>query len=261
CAALRAALDAVAADPSGGWAVTCGRWLIVATSPESVFRGEDGLIPHTIMIRASSAQERSACARPDPRRDPHPVKRLLASATATALALGGLLVATATPASAHSGEPIADCQSLTVDLWAYAKGNGLTVVVDGQTLEPRSFDGRFRRTYPLDPTQDHTWSVEVDAADHDRYDRSWNGSTTACEAPEEKTPVQVGVYVYPKLDADRPAAWENSGPQRIVTSGELPLPERPWDKTWLVTPLDLEAVREVARTIEPDVTTADLCTA
>jgi len=189
------------------------------------------------------------------------VKRLLASATATALALGGLLVATATPASAHSGEPIADCQSLTVDLWAYAKGNGLTVVVDGQTLEPRSFDGRFRKTYPLDPTQDHTWSVEVDAADNDRYDRSWNGSTTACEAPEEESPVQVGVYVYPKLDADRPAAWENSGPQRIVTSGELPLPERPWDKTWLVTPLDLEAVREVARTIEPDVTTADLCTA
>ncbi|KZM77062.1 hypothetical protein [Cellulosimicrobium sp. I38E] len=189
------------------------------------------------------------------------MKRLLASAAATALALGGLLVATAAPASAHSGGPVADCQSLKVDLWAYAPGNGLTVVVDGKTLEPRSFDGHFKKTYDLDPTQDHTWSVAVDASDNDRYDKSWKGTTTACEAPEEESPVQVGVYVYPKLDPTRGAAWENSGPQKLVTSDEVALPEKPWDKTWLVAPLDLEAVREVARTIEPDVTTEELCTA
>ncbi|MBM7817818.1 hypothetical protein JOE63_000295 [Cellulosimicrobium cellulans] len=187
------------------------------------------------------------------------MKRLLASAAATVLALGGLLVATAAPASAHSGEPVADCQSLKVDLWAYASGNGLTVVVDGKTLEPRNFDGRFSKTYQLDPTVAHTWSVAVDASDHDRYDAAWEGTTKPCQPAD--APVQVGVYVYPKLDPKSPAAWENSGPQKLVTSDELALPEKPWDKTWLVAPLDLEEVRAVARTIVPDVTTEDLCTA
>lgn len=190
------------------------------------------------------------------------MKRLLASAAVTALALGGIAVATAAPASAHTPVVTADCTSLSVKLWAYSdtKQNDLTVTVDGAVVDDTRFKRSFEKAYDLDPTKDHTWSVKVDAGDGSRYDHQQSGSTTACETPADDS-VQRGVYVYPKVDADLPASWENSGHQKIVTSGELELPERPWDKTWLVTPLDLEEVREVAATIVPGVTTADLCMA
>lgn len=188
------------------------------------------------------------------------MKRLLASAAATALALGGLLVATAVPASAHTPVVTADCTTLSVKLWAYSqKSNQLTVTVDGKEVESTTFQRQLTRSYDLDPTQDHTWTVSVDASDGRQYDHEQSGSTRACETPD--APVQVGVYVYPKTDPAKPAAWENSGPQKLVTSAEVPLPEKPWDKAWVVQPLDLEAVREVARTIQPDVDTPDLCTA
>jgi hypothetical protein len=70
----------------------------------------------------------------------------------------------------------------------------------------------------------------------------------------------VGVYVYPKLDPSKPAAWENSGSQKIVTGLEIERPE--WGtKEWVVEPLDLEDVLAVAETIDPDVTTAEVCAA
>ncbi len=188
------------------------------------------------------------------------MKRLLASAAATALALGGLLVATAAPASAHTPDVTADCTTLSVKLWAYSKkSNELTVTVDGKEVESTTFERQLTRSYDLDPTQDHTWTVSVDASDGRQYDYEQSGSTRACETPD--APVQVGVYVYPKLDSTKDAAWENSGPQKIVTSAEITPPEKPWDKAWVVQPLDLDDVREVARAIEPDVDTAGLCTA
>ncbi len=190
------------------------------------------------------------------------MKRLLASAAVTALALGGIAVATAAPASAHTPVVTADCTSLDVKLWAYSakKSNDVTVTVDGTVVDDTTFKSSFEKSYDLDPTADHTWTVEVVAGDDSRYDHERSGSTTACETPSDDS-VQVGVYVYPKVDADQPASWENSGHQKILTSDELELPAKPWDKTWLVTPLDLDEVREVAATIVPDVTTADLCMA
>lgn len=188
------------------------------------------------------------------------MKRLLASAAATALALGGLIVATAAPASAHTPVVTADCTTLSVKLWAYSKkSNDLTVTVDGKEVESTTFQRELTRSYDLDPTQDHTWTVSVDASDGRQYDYDQSGSTRACETPD--APVQVGVYVYPKIDPAQPAAWENSGPQKIVTGTEVALPEKPWDRAWVVQPLDLEDVSEVARAIQPDVDTADLCTA
>lgn len=195
------------------------------------------------------------------RRDPHLVKRLLASAAATALALGGLLVATAAPASAHTPQISASCSTLSVKLTQYpAKSNDVTVTVDGKILEKAQFTGRFEKSYPLDGTTSHTWSVAVDAPDGKdgtQYDVTKSGTTEACDVPDDDS-VQVAVYVYPKLRADQPAAWENSGLQRIVTSAEIDRPANPRDKAgWLVQPLTLETVLQAVPQVELD----ELCTA
>ncbi|MCB7135761.1 hypothetical protein [Cellulosimicrobium marinum] len=153
------------------------------------------------------------------------MKRLLASALTTALALGGVAVATAAPASAHTPVVEADCSSLDVNLWAYAKrGNEVTVVVDGQTVAQERFGSSYARSFELDPTVAHTWSVTVDASDRSRYDWSDDGETTPC-VQDEGTAVQVGIYLYPKLDASRPAAWENSGRQELLGTTTLTLRE------------------------------------
>jgi hypothetical protein len=195
------------------------------------------------------------------------VKRLLASAAATALALGGLLVATAAPASAHTPKVTATCTELSVNLTQYSgpgEKNSVTVVVDGEPVATEKFEKGFQGSYPLDGAENHTWSVTVDAHDGKngtQYDFTKSDSTTACDAPAEEDTVQVGVYVYPKLNPQEPAAWENSGLQRIVTSLEIERPTKPSDKTWLVKPLDLDAVRKVAETIKPGVEDSELCTA
>ncbi|MFC8922816.1 hypothetical protein [Cellulosimicrobium sp. NPDC057127] len=186
------------------------------------------------------------------------MKRLLASTATAVLALGAALVATAAPASAHTPVVEADCSSVDVRLWAYAdrEPNRITVTVDGEVVEEQRFGRAAEVSVALDASSDHTWEVEVDAADDDRYDWSDEGTTTAC--PGDGDLGQVGVYVYPKLDAAQPAAWENSGPQQIVTGTETELPDDPWAMTWTVTPLDLDAVRDV---VGEDVTDEALCTA
>ena len=153
------------------------------------------------------------------------MKRLLASVVTATLALGGLFVATAAPASAHTPVVTADCESLDVGLWAYAhKGNKVTVVVDGATVAEERFGRSFQRSFELDPSTDHTWSVTVKASDNRRYDWSDDGSTTAC-TPAAGEEVQVGIYLYPKLDPARPAAWENSGKQELLGTKTLTLRE------------------------------------
>lgn len=189
------------------------------------------------------------------------MKRLLASAATTALALGAALVATATPAAAHTPDVDADCSSIEVRLWAYAKqGNEVTVTVDGEVVEQESFGSHFETSVDLDPTTGHEWKVEVDAADHSRFDWSDEGTTTACPTDEDLG--QVGVYVYPKRDADKPAAWENSGPQHLVHGTETEIPADPSAKEWLVAPLDVDAVLEAAEKISgAEVPLPELCTA
>ncbi|WP_069385523.1 hypothetical protein [Cellulosimicrobium cellulans] len=187
------------------------------------------------------------------------MKRLLAGATTTALALGAALVVSAAPASAHTPVVDADCSSVDVALWAYAdqgKDNEVTISVDGDVVEQASFGRDFRTSVDLDPTTDHEWEVEVDAADSSRYDWSERGTTTACPTDEDLG--QVGVYVYPKVDPTKDAAWENSGPQKFVTGHEAAVPADPWAMTWTVRPLELDAVREV---VGEDVPVEELCTA
>ncbi|MBD5784642.1 hypothetical protein IF650_00480 [Cellulosimicrobium terreum] len=193
------------------------------------------------------------------------MKRLLASAAAAALALGGLVVATAAPASAHTPRVTNDCDSLDISLTSYTPGeNTVTVVLDGETVTNESFSRGFERSFGYDPNVAHDWSVKVVAHDGNQdngYNVDTSGRTTPCptEAPGTE-PVQVGVYVYPKLDSDAPASWENSGKQGIVTTLEIERPENPGKKTWVVSPLDLEDLRAVAEELNPEVTTAELCT-
>ncbi|WP_435737780.1 hypothetical protein V5D56_04030 [Cellulosimicrobium sp. PMB13] len=156
------------------------------------------------------------------------MKRFLAGAMTTALALGGLLVATAAPASAHTPVVVAECDSLDIDLSYYAKsGNRVTVVVDGKTLADDQFGRSYEKSFPLDGSTGHAWTVSVDASDEDRFDWSDKGSTTACPPAEgdEGEEVQVGIYLYPKLDATKNAAWENSGKQELLATKTLVLPE------------------------------------
>ncbi|NOW01350.1 LPXTG cell wall anchor domain-containing protein [Isoptericola chiayiensis] len=143
------------------------------------------------------------------------MRRILASIATSTLALGGLLVATAAPATAHTPEAEATCDSLTVDLQAY-QGATVTVRVDGQVVDRDTFHSSYDESFDLDPSREQTWDVEVDAHDGDHHDWDRTGDSDACEssAPE----IGTAFYVYPKIDPERPAAWENSGFQTLIAT-------------------------------------------
>ncbi|WP_407320321.1 hypothetical protein UQW22_07665 [Isoptericola halotolerans] len=174
------------------------------------------------------------------------MKRMLASIATATLALGGL-VATATPASAHTPDIDVDCENLTVELWAYAdagqhswwhsekhgkkhgsddKKNTVTVTVNGEVEIDETFGKSFKRSVELDPTKANDWTVEVDAWDNDAYDLDKSGTTEPCAAPsptptpdpEPEREIETAFYVYPKLDPEELAAWDNSGKQWLVTT-------------------------------------------
>lgn len=150
------------------------------------------------------------------------MRKILASLTTATLAVGGLLVATAAPASAHT--PVIDptCDSLRVDLTAY-EGAEVTVtvddepaIVDGKPVTDVRFDDSFHAEFPLDPTEGHRWTVDVEALDDDYYDWDDDGTTQACV--DEGSEIQTAFYVYPKLDPNKDAAWENSGYQTLIAT-------------------------------------------
>ncbi len=154
------------------------------------------------------------------------MKRTLAGVAVTTLALGGMLVATAAPASAHTPRVTSTCDSLEVNLTQY-QGAEVTVLIDGEpavdergsTVVDQKFGRDWSGTFQLDGSTSHTWSVDVDT--RDGYDWDDAGTTDPCEGDE----VQVGIYLYPKLDADQPAAWENSGKQELLATKTLPADE------------------------------------
>ncbi|WP_278235549.1 hypothetical protein [Isoptericola sp. AK164] len=144
------------------------------------------------------------------------VKKLLASVATTTLALGGLLVATATPASAHTPDIDATCDSLAVDL-RYYSGAQVTVTVDDETRDDSTFTSSYAATFTLDDSVAHTWHVDVDAHDDDQWDREWSGLTEPCTTDVEPADELVtGLYLYEKVHPDQPAAWHNSGPQELI---------------------------------------------
>ncbi|MGH8965771.1 MAG: hypothetical protein ACRDXB_10655, partial [Actinomycetes bacterium] len=110
------------------------------------------------------------------------MKKILAGVAATTLAVGGMLVATATSASAHTPAVEDSCTSLKVNLTQYS-GAAVTVTVDGATVAQEQFDRAWDRTFELDGATAHTWTIDVDARDGrngTQYDWSGSGSTEPC---------------------------------------------------------------------------------
>jgi len=111
------------------------------------------------------------------------VKKLLAGTVGTVLALGGLGVATATPASAATPTVQAACSSLYVVLDDYPDGTGFVAVVDGETVEDVVFDGHHSLWHDVDGSAPHDWSVVVDVPVGVEGDFADSGTTTPCDAP------------------------------------------------------------------------------
>ncbi|MFI2104503.1 LPXTG cell wall anchor domain-containing protein [Isoptericola sp. NPDC019693] len=156
------------------------------------------------------------------------MKKTLAGVAAATLAVGGMLVATAAPASAHTPRVKDSCSSLEVNLTQY-RGADVVVQIDGKTVAEDDFYDSWHRTFDLDGSTGHEWTVDVDARDGDKYDAHESGRTQPCTptTPEQPqgTDIQVGIYLYPKLDKDAPAAWENSGKQQLLGTTPLTVPE------------------------------------
>ncbi|MCK9794197.1 LPXTG cell wall anchor domain-containing protein [Isoptericola sp. 4D.3] len=180
------------------------------------------------------------------------MKRTLAGVVATMLAAGGMLVATAAPASAHTPRVEDTCSSLEVNLTQY-NGAGVTVTIDGKNVADENFRRSWQHTFQLDGKSGHTWTVDVDAHDGNQFDWSDSGRTEPCTptTPPQGTEVQVGIYLYPKLDKDKPAAWENSGKQQLLGTTPLTLPEEELtnDEHWYTELPETDALDDI-----------DLCT-
>ncbi|MBN0041291.1 hypothetical protein JN535_14080 [Cellulosimicrobium cellulans] len=109
------------------------------------------------------------------------MKKLLAGTVGTVLALGGLGVATATPAAAATPSVQPSCNSLYVSLEEYPEGTSVTVTLDGETAESTTFDTSYSFWRDLDFSVPHDWSVDVDAPEGTDGDYSDSGTTTPCD--------------------------------------------------------------------------------
>ncbi|MGO2042321.1 MAG: hypothetical protein ACTH2O_07045, partial [Cellulosimicrobium funkei] len=78
------------------------------------------------------------------------MKKLLAGTVGTVLALGGLGVATATPAAAATPSVQPSCNSLYVSLDDYPQGTSVVVTLDGETVESTTFDTSYSFWRDLD---------------------------------------------------------------------------------------------------------------
>ena len=101
-----------------------------------------------------------------------------------AVVLGAALAPGA--ASAHIPDVSSTCSQLTVSLRAYqgpADNNEVKITIGGAP-QAHPFGRSFEQTFPLDPTIQNTWVVEIDAninqGDPDRYDRVFEGSEYPC---------------------------------------------------------------------------------
>ena len=174
------------------------------------------------------------------------MKKTLAGVAASTLALGGMLVATAAPASAHTPTVTASCDSLHVDLKSYPDAT-VTVTIDDREVASEDFQGSFDKTFTFDGSTSHSWEVVVDAHDDDTYDKTYPetgapGLTDPCPGAEpDVDEAQVGIYLYEKLDADpanewsgkdKDARWENSGLQTLLGTKTLPLPAQKDGSYW-----------------------------
>ena len=114
---------------------------------------------------------------------------LSALAIATALAAGSLLAAA--PASAHTPVLDVDCDSIALNLTNYpAEGNTVTATLDGVTSVTPFGSSFSSGPIALDPAVSHSWTVVIDSADGDAYDRTISGSSDPDCIPEVVVPEQ-----------------------------------------------------------------------
>ncbi|WP_157509308.1 hypothetical protein [Glaciibacter superstes] len=112
--------------------------------------------------------------------------RLAAGFTAAILMAGGLALAAAAPASAHTPEVSSTCETLSVKLTAYegsgnSTPNNVTVTIDGEEVDNVDFGQSFQKTYDFDDKYEaHSYIVKIDAKG---YDRTFENSSVPCEAP------------------------------------------------------------------------------
>jgi len=123
------------------------------------------------------------------------LKKLLAAVTAAVLGLG-IVALTATPASAHDNRVTADCQAVTVNLWAYGgrpHDNHLTVEIDGVTVEDTDFGDSFGpKDYAFTaPLATHVYSVIVDARDHNYDVNKIDQHVTGCLPDDTNKKIQL----------------------------------------------------------------------
>lgn len=113
------------------------------------------------------------------------IRKVIAGAVTALLVGGGLALATAIPASAHTPVASASCTGLDVSLTSYSanhkKNNHVTITVDGDTVTDQDFGTTFVKSYPsTDQYSGHTYKVHVKAWDDSRYNYDKTFNVAAC---------------------------------------------------------------------------------
>ncbi len=86
----------------------------------------------------------------------------------------------------------ASCGEVTAHAASYPAGTRLVVSVDGQTVTDDPVEGYYGRSWPIDWTVAHDWTVTLDAVD-DALDQVWEGVTEPCDV-DPRLRVEVGAY-------------------------------------------------------------------
>jgi LPXTG-motif cell wall-anchored protein len=114
-----------------------------------------------------------------------------------------VLLAGATPASAHVPEVDATCEGIAVNFENYATSpeatspNLVTVSIDDLEVATEQFGGTFSNAYAFDDTTiGHSYSVVVDAVGT-TYDRTFDGKTDPCPAPSVPADATAEIQVLP----------------------------------------------------------------
>lgn len=117
-------------------------------------------------------------------------KLLILPLAAAAIAL------TAVPASAHTPNIEAKCQTLTVDLKWYEEGSTVTVTIDGVASSTK-FGPNYSDTFE----GEQSWSVKVDnnGPEEDKYDQSFKGTFEDC-TPATTTTTAPPVVTAPPVE-------------------------------------------------------------
>jgi hypothetical protein len=111
---------------------------------------------------------------------------------AGALVTGGIVMATAGPAAAHTPQGWGDCDGVTAKATSYGSQdeNTVTVTLDGVVVEDTQFDTGFTKTYEYATNQStHTWKVEIRTTnDEPAFSKTFEGTATGCDTVPEPEP-------------------------------------------------------------------------